>query len=90
MKHLLTTDDTALAAYLNLKGITFIHGTIKTEVKKRRAFVFKEDDGVYKMIQEFYQREAMVSPLDFQESRRQVSTWLKNDITNSIKIKKEK
>lgn len=89
MKHLLTTDDTALAAYLHLKGVYFIHGTIQTEVKKRRAFVFKEQDGIYKMIKDFYSREATVSPLDFQESRSQITKWLKNDITNTIKIKKD-
>ena len=89
MKHLLTTDDTALAAYLHLNGVNFIHGTIQTEVKHRRAFVFREQDGIYKMIQEFYDREAMVTPLDFQEARSQITKWLKNDITNSIKIKKD-
>lgn len=86
---LLTTDDTALAAYLHLMGVDFVHGTIQTEVKHRRAFVFKEQDGVYKKIQEFYSREATVTPLDFQEARSQISKWLKNDITNSIKIKKD-
>lgn len=86
---LLTTDDTALAAYLHLKGVRFIHGTIRTEEKKRRAFVFDEEDGIYKMIDEFYSRSAMVTPLDFQEARSQITKWLKNDITNSIKIKKD-
>lgn len=89
MKHLLTTDDTALAAYLNLIGVEFIPGTIQTEVKHRRAFVFKEEDGVYKKIEEFYSRKAIVTPLDFQESRSQITKWLKNDITNTIKIKKD-
>lgn len=90
MEHLLTTDDTALAAYLNLLGVEFIHGTIQTEVKHRRAFVFKSEEGIYKKIDEFYSRETKVTPLDFQESRSQVTKWLKNDITNAIKIKKEK
>jgi hypothetical protein len=52
--------------------------------------VFKSEDGIWKKIEEFYSRETQVAPLDFQESRSQVTKWLKNDITNAIKIKKEK
>lgn len=82
---LLTTDDTALAAYLYLMGVDFLKGTVKTEIKNRRAFVFKKQDGIYKMIEDFYQRETKVAPLDFQEARSQITKWLKTDI--NIKIK---
>lgn len=86
----LSTDDTALATYLYLNNVDFIKGTVRTEVKKRRAFIFKEQAGIYKMIDDFYNNRVVVKPLDYQQARSQISKWLKTDITNiKIKTKKE-
>lgn len=82
-----TTDDTALAAFLYLQGVHFLHGTIRTDHPKRRAFVFKDTPELSKMISSFYNREEQVAPLDFQEARAAISKYLKVDLSAKIKIK---
>ena len=82
-----TTDDTALAAFLYLKGVHFLHGTVKTDHPKRRAFVFKDTPDLSNHISSFYNRSEQVAPLDFQEARAAVSKYLKTDLSQKIKIK---
>lgn len=84
-----TTDDTALAAYLHLKGVKLLHGTIETSNKKRRAFIFEDFDGLLKLVDSFYNRTEQVAPLDFQEARAAITKYLKVDLSSKIKIKTE-
>lgn len=84
-----TTDDTALAAFLYLKGVHFLHGTIQTNHRKRRAFVFKDSSELSNLVSSFYNREEQVAPLDFQEARAAISKYLKVDLSSKIKIKTE-
>ena len=84
-----TTDDTALAAYLLLHDIKFLHGTIATSHPKRRAFVFHDNEQLDKLVEAFYNRTKQVAPLDYQEARATVSRYLKTDISHKIKIKTE-
>lgn len=82
-----TTDDTALAAFLYLHDVKFIHGTVKTDHPKRRAFVFHDFDGLSELVDSFYNRTEQVAPLDFQEARATISKFLKVDLSHKIKIK---
>ncbi len=84
-----TTDDTALAAFLFLHDVEFKQGTIPTSHPKRRAFVFRDFDGLDKLVQSFYNRSEYVAPLDFQEARAAISKYLRVDLSDKIKIKTE-
>lgn len=84
-----TTDDTALAAFLYLNDVDFLHGTISTSHPKRRAFVFTDFEGLSELVESFYNRTQEVAPLDFQEARAAISKFLKIDLSHKIKIKME-
>ena len=84
-----TTDDTALAAFLYLHDVQFERGTVPTPHPKRRAFVFKDFDGLAKLVESFYNRSEQVAPLDFQEARAAISKYLRVDLSDKIKIKTE-
>lgn len=84
-----TTDDTALASFLYLHDVKFLHGTVPTDHPKRRAFVFEDFDGLAELVEAFYNRTEQVAPLDFQEARAAISKYLKTDISSKIKIKTE-
>lgn len=82
MKHFLT-DDTALASYLYLQGITIIEGTLENpNHRRRRYFVFREEPRITQLQEEFYGRVSVVVPLDYQEARTHISRFLKVDIEN--------
>lgn len=72
------TDDTPLAAYLYLQGEVIMEGTVHNpNHKKRRLFIFQETDSLLQHRKDFYERDAQVEPLEYMESRRHISRYLK-------------
>lgn len=71
------TDDTALAAYLYLRGYQFLHGTIWGEDRRRKRYVIVNQSDRARDEDDFYLRRTAVSPLDYHDARIAVSRLLK-------------
>lgn len=84
MKYFLT-DDTGFAAYLYLRGLHILEGTIENpEMRRRRFFVFEQHEIIAKLKEEFYARSpVLLSPLEYTEARTYISRFLKQDIDKS-------
>lgn len=81
MSKYFTTDDTALATYLYMKGVTIMEGTTTNPAhRKRRMFIFINEPKVKSLQHKFYGRTATVIPLDYQEARAHISRFLKLDV----------
>lgn len=77
------TDDTALASFLYLKGVKIVQGTTPNpKHPRRRFFIFIEDGKLADLIKQFYERRALVVPIEYQEARTYISRFLKVDIKN--------
>lgn len=80
------TDDTPLASYLYLKGETIMEGTLENpNHKKRRLFIFQKTRDLMQNRQDFYDRVTTVEPLEYMESRRHISRYLKVTVRDADK-----
>ena len=84
MKHFLT-DDTGFAAYLYLRGLTILEGTVgNPRFRRRRFFVFEMHEMIPRLKEEFYARSpVLIAPLEYTEARTYISRYLKQDIDKS-------
>lgn len=76
------TDDTGLAAYLYLRGVHILEGTVANpENRRRRFFVFETHEVISRLKEEFYARSpVLMSPLEYTEARTFISRYLKQDL----------
>ena len=79
------TDDTGLAAYLHLRGVRVLEGTVANpENRRRRFFVFETHEIIPRLKDEFYARSpVLLSPLEYTEARTYISRFLKLDLDKS-------
>ena len=72
------TDDTALAAYLYLKGMKFIEATLSNRNNRdRKKFIIFDHPERVTYESEFYARRSVVVPLEYHEAKVAVSRYLK-------------
>jgi hypothetical protein len=72
------TDDTALAAFLYMKGMVFVEATLTNRNNPRRKkFIIRDVPERIVLEKAFYQRQAVVVPLDYHDARVAVSRFLK-------------
>ena len=78
MQEYFVTDDTALAAYLYMKGLKFLEATLENRDNPRRKKFIAIDSPERKVLeQEFYMRTSVVVPLDYHDAKVAVSRFLK-------------
>lgn len=73
------TDDTALAAYLYLCGLTFIEATIWSDRFHKKFIIYDTPERVT-MEEDFYLRRTAVAPMDYHDAKVRVSRFLKREI----------
>lgn len=73
------TNDTALAAYLYLCGMKFIHATIWDDKRMKKYVIFDTEERL-KMEEDFYLRKTAVAPMDYHDARVAVSRFLKREV----------
>lgn len=72
------TDDTALAAYLYMKGMKFVEATLTNrDNPRRKKFVIYDLPARKQLEDEFYMRTSVIVPLDYHDARVAVSRFLK-------------
>lgn len=77
------TDDTALAAFLYMKGLTFVEATLTNRDNPRRKKFIIHDVPERKALEDsFYHREAVVVPLDYHDAKVAVSKFLKRTVSD--------
>lgn len=75
------TDDTALAAFLYMKGLKFIEATLTNrDNPRRKKFIMKDVPEREGLEKDFYMRTAVVIPLDYHDARVAVSRFLKRTV----------
>lgn len=75
------TDDTALAAFLYMKGMVFIEATLTNrDNPHRKKFILHEVPERAQLEKDFYGRTALVIPLDYHDARVAVSRFLKRTV----------
>lgn len=75
------TDDTALAAFLYMKGMVFVEATMTNRNNPRRKKFIIHDLPERRQLEEaFYKREAVVIPLDYHDARVAISRFLKRTV----------
>lgn len=85
------TDDTALAAYFYYCGLKFEPFTIAIAPgEKRKKYVIFDTKERQKIELEFYRRETVVPPLDYNDARVAVSRFLRKTITDPDEVLKYK
>lgn len=80
MSKYFVTNDTALAAYLYLCGLTFIEATIWNDNDSRKSYVMIDIPERQQMEEDFYLRRTAVPPMDYHDARVTVSRFLKRRI----------
>lgn len=83
-KEYFVTDDTALAAFLHMKGYQFIPGTLTNRDRPgRKKFIMIDQPGREQLEYDFYMRTpVMFSPLEYHDSKVVVSRYLKITVTD--------
>lgn len=71
------TDDTALAAYLLLRGYTFVEATLWSSGSNRKRYIIYDKPTRQKDEEDFYLRRTFVAPMDYHDARVTVSRYLK-------------
>lgn len=80
MNKYFVTDDTALAAYLYLCGLTFVEATIWGVDNNRKKYIIHDTADRVGMEEDFYLRRTTVAPMDYHDARITVSRYLKRQI----------
>lgn len=73
-------DDTALAAYLYLRGYRFVEATIWTKGSTRKRYIIYDRPERADDEEDFYLRRTAVAPMDYHDARVAVSRFLRREV----------
>lgn len=81
MQEYFVTDDTALAAFLYMKGLRFVEATLTNrDNPRRKKFIIYDVPERIELEEGFYKRTMVVVPLDYHDARVAVSRFLKRTV----------